>query len=208
MDFTLLFPKIVGIVNGIEVSKDVIDLLMGEELEANVANHISKSRYLLEMPEMAELKSVLMECMNRYIEHAIKPIDETTFKITQSWLNVARKGEQHHYHSHGNSVVSGCLYLSADKAVDSIKFFRENQPEIQIQSKEFDVFNSETWILPVSAGDLIFFSSRMPHAVPPNVRDEKRVSLAFNAFPEGFLGAPATSNELQIQVLGGSNVSK
>ena len=81
--------------------------------------------------------------------------------------------------------------------------FRSNRPEIQIEHRELDVANSDSWTFPVETGDLIFFSSRIPHAVPPNEREEKRVSLAFNAFVEGILGISEFYSELNINITGG-----
>lgn len=200
MKLSPIFPRTIGVVEGVNVSKEHYDFLTSTDLHRNIANDISKDTYLLERPEMCELKRIIEECLAQYVENTFKPVSYTTFKMTQSWINVAQKGEAHHRHAHPNSLISGCLYLSADRDIDKIIFYRDNPPAIHIMQREMTVYNSDIWHIMVGAGDLIFFPSCLPHSVPPNERDEKRISLAFNVFADGILGGENSSTELKIRM--------
>ena len=43
-------------------------------------------------------------------------------------------------------------------------------------------------MLPMKAGELILFTSNLPHAVPHNPYDEERISLSFNTWAKGNMG--------------------
>jgi uncharacterized protein (TIGR02466 family) len=202
MKLAPIFPRTIGVIEGIRITQEDIDILMGAELHRNMSNSITKNTYLLNNPALHELRETIEECLFQYIDNTIKPMNYTKFTLTQSWVNVAEKGEAHHFHSHPNSLISGCLYLSADRAIDQIVFFRDLTPVIHIQSREQTIFNSDKWMVPVHTGDLIFFPSCLPHSVPPNEREEKRISLAFNVFAEGILGAKDGSTELKLDLIG------
>ena len=67
--------------------------------------------------------------------------------------------------------------------------FRDSlQRDINISIKEFNHFNSATFMLPMKKGELILFPSNLQHSVPANQSDEERISLSFNTWAKGSLG--------------------
>ena len=107
--------------------------------------------------------------------------------------------QNHHYHSHSNSIASGVLYLAANKKHDIIAFHKENRDQIELKAKEFNLYNSGTWRFDVDQGDLFIFPSTLSHSVPRKSDDNVRISLAFNVFVKGILGRPNDLNELFVQ---------
>ena len=54
--------------------------------------------------------------------------------------------------------------------------------------KEFTIFNSTEWSVPVENGCLIIFPSSLYHYVKINETTNTRTSIAFNSFVKGNIG--------------------
>ena len=81
------------------------------------------------------------------------------------------------------------FYINANDDFDKIKFFKDNlHSTIKFETKNWNLWNSETWWYPVKAGDIILFPSSLTHMVETKEGDNTRVSLAFNVFVKGKLG--------------------
>jgi uncharacterized protein (TIGR02466 family) len=121
--------------------------------------------------------------------------------LTQSWLNFTKKGEHHHVHTHPNSIVSGCLYISAKQNEDMITFQKREMPQFQIETDNVNEFNSLEMSVPVATNDIVLFPSNMLHRVPETTSSDIRISLAFNSFFRGKIGNVDTSgvNYLEIK---------
>jgi len=179
-------------------SNQEINYLYNEEnnLYPNQGNHTSKNTYVLEHPSLLHIKKFILEKVNYYIFNIINPINKITPYITQSWLNITSEGEYHHNHEHSNSILSGVFYVSADKNFDSIRFFKAEYDTIQLPKKEYNLFNSTSWLFPVETGELILFPSRLEHCVERKNGTNKRISIAFNTFIKGKIGDEISLNEL------------
>jgi predicted 2-oxoglutarate/Fe(II)-dependent dioxygenase YbiX len=77
-----------------------------------------------------------------------------------------------------------------------IKFYRNYYETIKIQPKEYNIYNSKSWWLPVKTGQLILFPSSTTHSVEVKKGNNTRVSLAFNVFIKGTLGDNKDLTEL------------
>lgn len=155
----------------------------------NLANYTTKDLFVLENPRLKGLKDVCQRAIDDYFIRIFDPInpDKISLVITQSWLNYTVKGHHHHQHHHHNSVLSGCLYIKADRSIDKIKFIKDNGTNWFVQPKNLNAFNSPNIFFPVGTGDIVLFPSHLDHSVPKTVGDE-RISLAFNAFFSGEMG--------------------
>jgi predicted 2-oxoglutarate/Fe(II)-dependent dioxygenase YbiX len=69
---------------------------------------------------------------------------------------------------------------------------------IDIITKEYNVYNSPTWWVPVGQGDLVLFPSRLMHQVANITTDTVRISLAFNVFIKGSIGRGQDLNLLSL----------
>ena len=81
--------------------------------------------------------------------------------------------------------------------MDKIKFFKPNSYQlIQPEKTKFNLFNSETWTIPVKPGLVFLFPSSLVHCVDFKKSSTRRVSLAFNVFVKGTLGDNRALTEL------------
>mgnify|MGYP003144733802 CR=1 FL=1 len=158
-----------------------------------VHNWNSQDTYILNS-HFPDLRKFIEDAIQVYAEHTIigDKFDksEYDFRITQSWINLC-KGSSfgHHRHTHVNSVISGVFYIQVNEGTDAVEFDDGVKPDtIMLIPKQLNDFNSPSWKLKVKNGQLIVFSSRLNHCVPPLESTEDRISLSFNCFPYGDLG--------------------
>lgn len=164
----------------------------------NEFNHNSKNNYVLDEEPLATLKEELFLRVENYFQKITIPKDNVSPYITQSWVNWTKSGEEHHKHSHSNSIISGVLYINAHEEYDRITFFKDFHEPLKIESDEYHLFNSTSWSFPVKTGDIILFPSRLIHMVEPKIGDNLRTSLSFNTFIKGTLGNPSSLTELKL----------
>lgn len=160
------------------------------EMRGNIANQTSKDTYVLKHPVMKDIENFINQRVQAYFNEIYNPKDNIQIYITQSWINHTREGEQHHVHSHPNSILSGVFYIDADKLCDKITFIKTHTSEIYIDPKNYHTFNSNAWYYDVGEGTLVIFPSLVKHSVgpvPPSPNRNVRISLAFNTFIKGHL---------------------
>tara|TARA_R110000744_G_scaffold123304_1_gene228506 strand:+ start:1740 stop:2336 length:597 start_codon:yes stop_codon:yes gene_type:complete len=163
----------------------------------NKSNQVSENNYLLDAPELSNLRQWIQEAVEEYFVKVYCPESEVSLRITQSWCNTTSKGKSHHEHTHPNSFVSGVFYIQTN-ADDRIQFFKSTYRMLEVQTKDYNAWNSQTWWLPVEEGALLLFPSSLQHSVPPVEGEKDRISLSFNTFPVGDLGRNVFLNELRV----------
>jgi uncharacterized protein (TIGR02466 family) len=164
----------------------------------NIGNTTSTNNYLLNEPEMANIKTFIQSCVNGYLDTVCNLADGHHMEITQSWTNYSEKGQFHSRHWHENSFLSGVFYINAKKDLDKIYFFNSQKQQIKPEIKEWTVLNSPSWFFPVESMQLVLFPSTLEHMVQTVESDETRVSLAFNTFFKGTIGSNKNLTELKI----------
>ena len=150
-----------------------------------------KTTLFEDSPNLKNIKSFCENQVENYMTQ-IEGADTNIISlcITESWLNKNKPGESHHSHHHSNSYLSGILYINC-LPNDNINL--ENRSyglfnNIEFPRKNNTIWNSAGAIINVKEGDLILFSSWVPHFVNRNeTKDKERISLAFNTFPIGNL---------------------
>jgi uncharacterized protein (TIGR02466 family) len=162
----------------------------------NEGNITSNNNYILNEKPFTNIKKELDKRVQDYFDKVISPSNNITPYITQSWLNYTETNQYHHKHTHSNSLVSGVFYINSDKEFDKIKFFNEGYKTIRIETKIFNLWNSESWWFPVKTGDIILFPSSLSHMVETKEGTNTRISLAFNVFAKGTLGENEYLTEL------------
>jgi len=163
---------------------------MKNTLLRNVGNDSSIDMDILRFPEMLDLKKFIQKSLDIYFLHVYQPKTPKNARLTltQSWLNFTKPGEFHHVHSHPNSIISGCLYISAEKGKDMITFENREIPQYQIETDNINEFNSNEISVPVVTRDIVLFPSNMLHKVPRTESSDVRISIAFNSFFRGKIG--------------------
>jgi uncharacterized protein (TIGR02466 family) len=134
-----------------------------------------------------------------YVDSIISPSVDISFYITQSWITWTYPGGRHFSHIHTNSVVSGVLYIDVDPTSDNIVFSKSGEGVFDFRPKNFNPFNSDNWHIPVENNKIILFPSSLKHSVNPTSNPNTRISLGFNTFVTGLLGADGNLNKLKIE---------
>lgn len=199
-EITAIFPTPIYITKFRNFTKEEINFVnkIKKNVSKNTGNIVSTDNYVLNNKIFNKIKKELLNYVNDYFNSIIIPSNEIKPYITQSWLNYTDEGQFHHSHEHPNSIVSGVLYINADKNNDQIKFYKRHYPEIKINSNQYNLFNSTSWNFKVETGDLILFPSGLTHNVDSKVGNNTRISLAFNTFIKGKIGDNGQLTELII----------
>lgn len=169
-----------------------------KNLTINSGNKTSSNNYVLNNKNFSSLKRKFDKYIQTYFNEIIRPKNKIKPYITQSWINYTKENQYHHAHTHPNSLISGVFYIDVDNKTDKIKFFRKNENTIKIYTEDYNVFNSESWWIPVKNGDLILFPSHLQHCVELKQTKGIRKSLSFNVFVKGVLGKNEQLNELKL----------
>ena len=168
-----------------------------KETYSNAGNLTSNENYVLENKALNNLKKDLHTKVMDYFDKVMCVSNSIIPHITQSWINYTETNQFHHKHSHSNSLISGVFYISADKKIDSIKFYKTPLHEpIQLNVTKYNVFNSINWKFPVETGDVFLFRSSLEHGVDEKKGKNMRISLSFNVFVKGTLGNRKGSTQL------------
>ena len=164
----------------------------------NEGNITSNNNYILNEKPFTNIKKELDLRVQDYFDKVISPANKITPYITQSWLNYTETNQYHHKHAHPNSLVSGVFYINCHKEHDKIKFFNDNYKTIRLETKDWNIWNSESWWFSVKTGDVILFPSSLTHMVETKQGDNTRISLAFNVFIKGTVGNNKNLTELHL----------
>jgi uncharacterized protein (TIGR02466 family) len=197
MNIISLFPTSL-LKNKINLSFNLNETLQNFHFNQNTGyNYFTENQRVLEENIFVDLKNEILKNINLYFLQILKTSDTVKPYITSSWINITKEGESHHIHTHSNSILSGVFYLQADELNDTITFYNSKYNQIKICPTEYTLYNSDSWKIPVSTGDLILFPSSLEHGVDI-CKSKIRISLAFNVFITGTIGDTQSSNFLQL----------
>ena len=162
--------------------------MKSKEKQVNKGNSHTRENYVLNAPEMTNLKKDLTNAVNSYFQEVWQPIYDVKVYITISWINYTEVGQFHHEHIHANSIVSGVYYIDTDDS-DKI-FFNNPQPlwsTLRVEPREYNIWNCGSSWLPTPKNSLILFPSKLEHYVRESTNPNTRISLSFNTFLKGKL---------------------
>jgi uncharacterized protein (TIGR02466 family) len=167
------------------------------------ANLQSNDTYVLNHPELHELRGWFTEMVNQFLRNLFAPKGEFGLYITQSWINITEPGQYHHRHRHPNSIISCSYYINAVPN-DMIQVFSNitNHPLMYAYDFEFrdqNMHNAWSYSQVLKTNDFVMFPSNLEHSVPTNKSNETRISLAFNTFLRGKVGNKTDLTELVLQ---------
>lgn len=173
------------------ISNRELEFVKSLPQRSNQGNTTSADSFLFKRKELKRIKNFAEECINDFCSAVISPSRACQLHVTQAWANYTKLSQYHHKHHHPNSIISGVFYVNAEKDKDRIKFFNElhERSPIKVATENFNLYNSESWWLPVTTNQLILFPSRLHHMVDTVEGDHERISIAFNTFWSGDLGS-------------------
>lgn len=198
MQIVSLFPTALGMFNlGRDLTEEEKAVLLNQETGPNMGNRTSIERFVLRNPALVDLKNFIQNSIDEYFNNVIAPSKDASLYITQSWLNYTDKNQWHHSHEHPNSILSGVFYVqSTDK--DKIYFENNKYTQIEFPTEKYNSFNSKTWWIEATQGRLVIFPSSLRHNVSQVETDTTRVSLSFNTFARGTIGAQENLTLLEV----------
>jgi len=188
-----LFPTPLGQYKLPPLTKSQYKFVLGQDNKINRSNRISLSKSILEDKLMAGVKSKIESCLTEYFKLAVSSNPNLKLRMTQSWSNYTGVGENHHKHSHSNSVISGVYYVQT-LDTDAITFHHKDRSNYHwdVGSPDLNAFNSSSWWMPTPQDSLMLFPSELVHSVSSRkTKDENapdRISISFNTFYTGEIG--------------------
>lgn len=185
---------------------DIFEYIKSLDYERTPAdnNFYSVNKYVLHLNELRILKNKIMEHVNFFIYDFLDVKNNMTFNIENSWVNKHYRNDYSSEHYHGNSLISGVVYLDIDENTGPITFYKDkthynlwtetvrvdfnyqDNPEFQ----NANLYNAKSIEFLPQKNDIILFPSLLNHEVSHNESDIERYSLAFNLFPRGTAGGP------------------
>jgi len=105
-------------------------------------------------------------------------------KIDNIWVNINGFKDSNNAHIHPNSLISGVYYVNAFENAGSLKFSRDDIMIYDWNERTVETlnqYNSMTYFLKPTTGNLILFPSWLTHSVLPNEsQTQERISISFN----------------------------
>ena len=164
-------------------------------------NFKSDDTYLLKHKELSKIKDFINTSLNKYTQNILQT--KQRLVVTQAWTNRNPPNSKHHEHVHPNSIISGVFYFRQSKTLPPIQFNKSVQDGIKLNPEKYNQLNSETFLLPMTDGELVLFPSSLRHSVPLNKGNEERYSMSFNTFSIDELGSRDSLTHLNIRELYG-----
>lgn len=191
-----------------QLLKSTLELIKKEKIRSD-----NREKFFIKQTNNTRLnKDANYEDIHKWFRKCLNQVKEKLefncerIEITCSWGNVAEVNQWHWVHTHPNSFISAILYLTDSNAhtwfqVDN--FWTGNgcsSGTIELQNNKNK--NITIYKQPTIAGDLLIFPSTLAHSVDEHtIKDCKRYSLSFNAFPCGLVGKLDYSSGMIIEVL-------
>lgn len=145
---------------------------------------MSRDSRLLDQPEWESLRSQILYHIEQFFYKELKANTNCKIHITTSVANKNEPTQIHPRHSHVNSILSGCVYF--DFHPSQIKFIRRYYNQIKYDVTDYNLYNSEAWVVSPEPGLLLIWPSELEHEVEISKIDNPiRYSIAFNTWLSG-----------------------
>tara|TARA_Y100001958_G_C21104345_1_gene453340 strand:- start:345 stop:980 length:636 start_codon:yes stop_codon:yes gene_type:complete len=159
-------------------------------------NLFSKNNYVLESPELKNLKEFCNNNLFIFFYDRFKVKKDIEIYITQSWINFNQKNTSHHRHKHINSIISSVIFIKGETCPITFYNSERNLFGNLLSFEDFTVPNENNTsqvYFNNKNGRLFLFPSTLMHSVARNKSDVERISLSFNTFIKGQLGGGQNS---------------
>jgi hypothetical protein len=160
---------------------------------------LTKRDNILNNIELKRIKALISECFFFYVDNILEV--ENQFYMCNSWGTSQKKDDYHPNHTHRNAMFSSAFYIHAE---NSSIIFNTEKSKIQegfffeYNIKNFNIFNSISWEVPVKTGDIIIFPGQVKHHTPIMTGSNDRMIIGSNFFLKGKLGTKDNYNLISI----------
>jgi len=145
-----------------------------------------------EINENYKDKKSVFEVKQKILQNALNVLNlygyasqKNKYEVTNLWFNITKSGGSQELHHHYGFVLSGTFYVNTPKNSSPIIFVNPignilPYNDVISEQREYNCFNSKTWIIYPKAGDMYFWLSWVQHFVPPADFDGDRISCSFD----------------------------
>lgn len=135
---------------------------------------------LVDVKDFDTLHQYIMYHVRQYTS-ALGAVSDDLY-ISQSWINVAGRGDYQEVHCHPDSVISGVYYLQVPVGSPSITFYNFNNigDMCTLRYSNLNELNYANCSYEPVENSLILFRSYVQHAVKVMQVDGQRISISFN----------------------------
>lgn len=167
----------------------LINARRAEEAGVTISNelgwHSSSDFFLRQEPAFRQLAARITQALIALTRTTVPDFDLAKYDIEgEGWINVNDKGAFNSPHVHGEYLWSGCYYVSMPQTASvksgMIEFIENRQIRGLPASLSAPIFSPKFQVRP-QAGMLLIFPSYLQHWVYPNLEEDARISIAFNA---------------------------
>ena len=152
--------------------------------------YLSETTSLLENKTLGPLKKFIIEKAQDYTRNVLE-IEEQIY-LTQSWSTINPTNAAHAIHSHPNTLISLVYYAQCTSG--NLQFNLDTTSirecfNFEYTINKFNIYNSQTWAIPVKTGDIVLFPGHIHHSSLPNQSSKPRIIVGANFFIKGRLGS-------------------
>lgn len=190
MDILPLFSKPI-FVDYINLETKELSEKLGKLNLTNPRNNNSSDQAtmynVLDLDLCSYLKQNILESSIKFTKQEMK--HKNDFRITTSWITNTLPNQKSDRHNHNNCYYSGVVYLDTCESCGDLQFQDLSNKRFQLEFEEYNLYNSSSWSIKPRNGLIVIFPSEIFHEVLKNNSNRNRMSIAFNLFPVGHLGA-------------------
>lgn len=184
--------------------RDVLSFVDENTIERdNIGNKTFYSKnksFILDEEMFLPVREIICEKILNFKKEVLCLSDNIEVELSSSWININNSPDDyHHIHAHPNSYLSGVFYIKTIQPDDCIHFSNPTfgnkniyyNSDFDASVKDYNIYNSATWYIPVRDSDLIIFPSGFQHSVRQNddcSEGNCRISLSFNTSIKGMYG--------------------
>jgi len=160
--------------------------------DRHLVHYHNKENVFVVYDELKDLGDRITEAANFVYTEVMN--HKSDLFITNAWFNECSVGSSQFLHTHGNSVLSGTLYLRTDEntfiqfqrpGASQVQNTLDDNPDTDRDNKYGYNFHFHTCTFTVGNGVCLFWPSYMKHGYHNN-QTPNRLSLSFNMMPKSF----------------------
>lgn len=196
IDTNLIFPTPIWVEDSVGLDRDnlltFVDRVRSEDPQGRVISnnggwqsHDFTDEVMQNNP-LSELRAKILQ-MAYYCADEFGFVDYT-LRVVNLWMNVNKRGNNNHVHTHPGSILSGVYYLSVpDCCSGTLNFLRDYQYQMMKESwgmgnnvKQDSTLNENIVTFSPQNDYMVMFPSWLLHSVSKSASDGERISISFN----------------------------